>query len=473
MADARYDRLSAQDTTFLAMEGPNTQMHVAGLLIFESDPLANEDGGVDFESIRKATGALLHEVPRYRQKLLWVPFIEQPVWVDDPDFHLDYHVRHTSLPRPGSAAQLKRMAARIMSQSLDRNRPLWEMWVIEGLEGGRFATLSKIHHCMIDGVAGVDLAMILLSTRPEREIAEPPPFVPRPAPTRRELLRDELIHRATLPLRSLGDLRGLRREPAALRRELGARARALAELIGWAIRPPSATPINGPLGPQRRFDWLDLPLAPVKEMRRAVGCSVNDVVLTLVTGALRRYLQRRNVDPGSLDFRVSAPVSVRRDTERGRLGNRVSSWIVRLPLDEADPLAQLSAIHQTTRELKRSNQALGVEVMMQVAEWTPPVLLSLGAQAASGPINSIVTNVPGPQFPLYLLGARLLEMVPVVPLLDRIGLGVALFSYDGHLFWGFNADAALVPDLELIAQGIRAGFVELAHLLEVEVEVAL
>jgi WS/DGAT/MGAT family acyltransferase len=349
-----------------------------------------------------------------------------------------------------------------MSQQLDRARPLWELWVVEGLDGDRFATISKMHHCMIDGSAGVDLAHVLLSLTPEYEIPEAPPFIPRPAPTQRELLRDELLYRARLPLRALRGYRALRRETRDLVAEVGMRARAIGELVGWAIQPASETPINGATTPHRRFDWLSMSLTEIKSVRKAAGCSVNDVLLTTVSGALREYMKLRNTDPAQLDFRVSSPVSVRRKEERGKLGNRVSSWIVQLPLGESDPVERLQAIHGATRKLKQSNQALGVEMMMQIAEWTPPVLLSLGAQAASGPINSIVTNVPGPQFPLYMFGARMLEMYPVAPLLPEMGLAIAIFSYDGRIFWGFNADYALVPDLGVFVGLVEKSFDEFA-----------
>jgi WS/DGAT/MGAT family acyltransferase len=464
----RYERLSAQDNSFLVGESPTTYMHVAGVQIFESGPLRTREGGVDFDLIRRGTEALLHRIPRYRQRLQWTPIFSHPVWVDDPDFNIDYHMRHTSLPRPGGIDQLKRMSARIMAQELDRARPLWELWVVEGLSGGRFATISKIHHCMIDGSSGVDLAQILFSPSPDYVIPDKPRFMPRPAPSGRELLRDELVRRAILPLRALQGMRAFQREAEDVRTEVTTRVRALSELLGWAIQPSSETPINDDLSPHRRFDWLPMSLTQVKEVRKAAGCSVNDVILTTVAGALRDYMRLRNVDPAELDFRISAPVSVRREEERGRLGNRVSSWILKLPLGVADPLERLREIHETTQQLKESKQALGVEMMMQIAEWTPPVLLSLGAQAASGPINSIVTNVPGPQFPLYMFGARLLEMYPVVPLLEGMGLGIALFSYDGRIFWGFNADYQLVPDLEVFVGLIEKSFRGLAVALGVE-----
>jgi diacylglycerol O-acyltransferase len=459
---AAYDRLSVTDASFLIAETPSTPTHVAAVQVLERGELGTEDGGIDFESIKKATAAVLHRIPRYRQRIEWTPLIGHPVWVDDPHFNLDYHVRHTSLPKPGSIAQLKRLSARIMAQNLDRARPLWELWVVEGLCEDRFATIHKIHHCMIDGMAGMDLMQILFSTRAERVIPEMPKYHPRPAPSAVRLLRDESLRRAMLPLRALRGIRALRRETGDLREEIRVRARALGGFLGSSVTPSSESPINGEVGPHRRLDWLSMPLDAVKRVRKAAGCTVNDVVLASVSGALREYLADRGADPPSLDFRVSAPVSVRREAERGAMGNRVSSWIVRLPLGERRPAARLEAIARLTRELKQSQQAMAVEMMMQVAEWTPPILLSLGARAATGPINSIVTNVPGPQFPLYLLGSRLLEIYPVVPLLATTGLCFALSSYDGRLFWGFNADYDLVPDLERIPALVEKSFLELA-----------
>ena len=457
-----YERLSAQDASFLVAERPSVPMHVAGTQIFEAGPLARPDGGVDIDAFKRATEAVLHLIPRYRQRLEWIPFENHPVWVDDRQFNLDYHIRHTALPRPGGSEQLKRMTARIMAQQLDRSRPLWETWVVEGLEGGRFAVISKIHHCMMDGSGGVDLAQILLSPSPRYELGEPMAYFPRPVPSSWELLRDSCVHRLLLPFEVTRSIREFTRQTADWRQELWTRAQAVGALLGWAVRPASQTPLNGRLGPHRRFDWLTMPLADVKAVRRATGCSVNDVILATVAGAVREFMVLRRVRPEEIDFRVSAPVSMRRDEERGTLGNRVSSWIVQLPIGERDPMKRLEMIHAVTQELKESRQALGVEMIMAMAEWTPTLLMSLGARAASGPINMIVTNVPGPQFPLYLLGARLVEAYPTVPLLENTGLGVALFSYDGKLCWGFNADYELMPDLLSFVRAISSSFTDLA-----------
>lgn len=462
-----YERLSAQDQSFLAFETRNVHMHVAATQIYQAGDLATDEGGIDFDRYKRATEAVLHLIPRYRQKLKWIPIENRAIWVDDRHFNLDYHIRHTSLPRPGGMGQLARLSQRVMSQPLDRSRPLWEVWVVEGLQDDRFAVVTKIHHCMIDGASGVDLSMILMSPTPERDVHEPVPYIPRPVPSTYELLRDEMFDRLKAPLELVRGIRKFTAETEDLRTEIGIRLRAVQQLVGWAVRGASETPINGRVGPHRRFDWLTMELDDVKAVRRALGCTVNDIVLATVSGAVREYLIRRRVDPATLDFRTSAPVSVRKEEDKGKLGNNVSSWIIRLPLDEEDPLRRIEAIHATTQDLKQSKQALGVEMMMAAAEWAPSSLLSLGAQAASGPINMIVTNVPGPQFPLYMLGAKLEAMYPVVPLLENMGLGVALFSYDGKICWGFNADYELVPDLGAFVRLVRKSFAEIQEAIRV------
>ena len=463
MARYAYDRLSALDNSFLILERPNAYMHVASTQILEAGPLRLPNGGIDSAAFKRLTAASLHLIPRYRQKLQFVPLEGHPVWIDDDRFNLDYHVRHTSLPRPGSDAQLKALSARIMQQPLDRSRPLWEMWVVEGLEDDRFAIISKVHHCMIDGVSGVDLMNILMTPEPDTQIAEAPVYIPRPAPTPLELLRHETWRRMTLPLQALRDARRFTLEAQDVRREIAVRARAVLQTLGSSLRRPSETPINRPIGPHRRFDWCVMKLHEVKAIRKSLGGSLNDVVLTIVTGAVRRYLESRRVDPDEIQFRVMAPVSVRSSGQRGKLGNQVSAWFIDLPLDEPDPRAQLARIAQTTGELKESRQAVGATVLTQAAEWTPSTLLALGARNVTRflPFNMVVTNVPGPQVPIYTLGAPLLEIFPHVPLMDRLGLGVALMSYDGRLCWGFNADYDLVPDLAVFVRAIQDAFDEL------------
>jgi WS/DGAT/MGAT family acyltransferase len=450
-----YDRLSAQDNNFVLWERGNVRMHIASVLVCDAGPLRKREGGIDVELFKCATESFLHLVPRYRQRLHEIPFFGHSVWVDDPHFDLDYHIRHTALPVPGSADQLKRLSARIMAQPLDRKRPLWETWVVEGLEGDRFAMITKIHHCMIDGASGVDLAYIQMSPTPEvRELGTPPPFHPRPAPSRFELWRAEVTRQLGIPFEIVRDFRQFTADAEDLGEELLTRAKAVVNTLGMGTSADD-TPINGRVGPHRRFDWLSCQVDDLKAIRKAWGCTINDVVLTIVTGAIREYLVSRRVDPALIDFRVSSPVSVRKEEERGTMGNKVSSWIIPLPIAYANPREQLDAIHALTRELKESRQALGVEMMMQVAEWTPSVLLSLGARAMSGPINTIVTNVPGPQIPLYFHGARVREIYPMVPLMDGMGLGIAVTSYAGTMNFGFNADPDIVPDLERFTEMMR------------------
>jgi len=463
MARYAYERLSAQDLCFLLAEDERSPMHVGAVAVLEAGPLGNADGGIDVARYRRAVESVLHWIPRYRQKLAWVPLDRWPVWIDDRHFDLGYHIRHLSLPRPGTLEQLKELASRVLARRLDRSRPLWEIWVIEGLEGGlHFALLCKIHHCLTDGAGGADLSQILFSPASSAEIAEPVPYMPRPPPTPLELLGHGLRERASLPLRTLRRVRDrLEHADADWSEELRRSAAAVARLARSSVRRASQTPINGELSPHRRFDWLTMPLDDVRELRRVLGCSVNDVVLATVAGALRRYLFRRRVEPGQLDFRIAAPVNVRRDESRGRLGNHVSSWIVRLPLDEAGPLERLEQIRRLTDELKTSEASRGIELLMGAAEWLPAGVLALGVGLARGPVNMIVTNVPGPQFRLYSVGAPLLGMYPLVPLVPGGGLGIALFSYEGRLCWGFNADWELVPDLRAFVSDVGAAFEEL------------
>jgi diacylglycerol O-acyltransferase len=306
MAPYDYERLSTMDNSFLASETPATPMHVAGLEIFEAGPLRTEHGGIDVGRIRAAYLGVLHRMPRYRQKLMWTPVEDRPVWIDDLHFNLDDHIRHVSLPRPGGEAELKRVASRLIANHLDWRRPLWEAWVIEGLERDRFAILAKTHHCMIDGLAGVEIAQLMLSPSPEEEVAEPEPWRPRPAPTPTELLRDEALRYAGLPLRAL---RALSSEVEDVGAELRSRYRAMQGFVDASTSASSPTPINGPLGPHRRFDWLTMAMGDVKAIRRKLGCTVNDVFLATATDAFRGVLQDEGLDLGEIVFRASTPVA--------------------------------------------------------------------------------------------------------------------------------------------------------------------
>ena len=472
MAAYAFERLTAQDAGFLWAETPNQPMHVGALALFETGPLVGKDGGVDIDRYRRQVESILHWIPRYRQKIEWTPIEEWPIWVDDRNFDIGYHIRHIALPRPGTTDQLKDLAARINARRLDRRHPLWEVWVIEGVaEGSQFAILNKIHHCMIDGAAGADLSQILMSPSKSFEESEPLPYMPRPQPSQTELLMDSVSRSVARPLEFLRD--GIRRTTASKAETkatmggqpptLEARLGAMAQLLESALKPASPTPLNGELGPHRRFEWLTISLDDTKELSQVFGCTINDVVLATVTRALRRYLFRRRVDYRAMDFRVSTPVSTRRPEHDRRQGNHVSTWVVPLPLACEDEVEQIEAISNLTSELKDTDASLAVETIMDLAEWVPGPILSraLGAASGSGPVNMIVTNVPGPQFPLYLAGAKLLAMYPIVPLIPGGGLGIALFSYEGKLCWGFNGDYELVPDLPEFKADVQAAFEEL------------
>ena len=462
-----YDRLSAQDATFLDLETPNHHQHIAAAVVFESGPLATPDGGVDIERVRAYVGSRLHRLPRYRQRLARIPIENHPVWVDDPHFRLSYHVRHTALPHPGDLGQLKALVSRIISRPLDRERPLWETWVVEGIDGGsRFALVQKVHHCMIDGIAGVDLMAVLLSADPDETPEPAPPWEPRPIPDGLELLKGEVTRRVEGAFRALGRAPRALRDPVGALEQLWEELEAVAETLTAGLRSASETPINRPLGPHRRFDWTEIPLPRVKAVKDVLGGTVNDVVLATVAGALRRFFSLRRIPVDGLQIRANVPVSLRSRDERGTLGNRIALLMAELPVDEPDPGRRLERVRETMGRLKKSRQAMGAEVLAAVSDWTSATLLSLAVRVAARgrPYNLVVTNVPGPQMPLYLLGARMEACYPVVNLLPNQGLGVALFSYAGTLFWGFTADLDQLPDLSDFVHAIEDCFAELEDL---------
>ncbi len=460
-----YERLSALDNSFLALESRSTHMHVAGIVTFAAEPLRTKQGGIDMARIRRLVESKLHLIPRYRQRLARVPVENHPVWVDDEHFNVEYHVRHYSLPLPGNFDQLRNLVGLIMSQQLDRSKPLWEFNVVEGLEDDRFAIISKIHHCMIDGIAGVDLMAVLLNLAPSDEIADPEPFTPRQEPSGSELLIRETARRTGKTIAAMRSLRQLNDDTTQLLRDGAYRARAAGYSLtsGW-LTTASATPLNGTVGPNRLFGTLRTSLRDIKKIKNAAGGSVNDVVLATVAGGVRRFLRdMREYDIAGVDFRAMAPVSVRSQDQRGTLGNQVAMWLVSLPVDESDPMARLEAVKRSTGRLKETNQALGAATLVRLSAGAPATLVSMASRLATGvrPFNMTVTNVPGPQFPLYLLESEMLESYPLVPLWHGHGIGLALFSYAGSVFWGFNADYDLVPDVDAFARAIEESFAEL------------
>ncbi|HEY5683988.1 MAG TPA: wax ester/triacylglycerol synthase family O-acyltransferase [Acidimicrobiia bacterium] len=468
MTEPFYEPLSYLDSSFLALETRTTHMHVAGVALFEATPLTGEDGGIDIERIRLHIASKLQYIPRYRQRLGFVPYNRSPVWIDDDSFSFDYHVRHTSLPRPGSDEQLKRLAGRIVSQQLDRTKPLWELWVVEGVSDDRFAIIAKIHHCMIDGIAGVDLTTILMNVIPTSEVEAIPEWNPRPAPSGTQLAVAEMAKRARKTIENLTSVSETALSSRDMAGQLLHRLSAAGQSLrsGW-LTPSGRTPLNPDIGPNRRFDWTEIPLESVKTVKNVLGGSLNDVVLATVAGAVRHFLEvERDFDTSALEFRVMAPVSVRRPDQRGTLGNQVAMWLVTLPVSEPDPARRLELIAAETKNLKATDQALGAATLVDLSRGTPLPLLSLANRLvgrAMRPFNMTVTNVPGPQFPMYLLDSRMLANYPIVPLWSQHGVGIALFSYDGRLLWGIHADYDALPDTGAMIDSIHHSFAQLEN----------
>ena len=463
-----YERLSFLDNTFLAMEGSTNPMHVGGTLVFAGGSLSDGGGGgVDIDAIRRFVEARLQHVPRYRQRLQWIPIERHPVWVDDAHFDPTYHIRHVALPHPGSEEQLQQMAGRILSQRLDRGKPMWEAWVVEGLEDGSFALVTKVHHCMIDGIGGVDLLKVLLAPFPSDDIGEPDDYRARAAPTPAQLFADEAIRRVIAPMVAAQSARRFVEETKELGEDLKHRLLAMRQSArsGW-FRRASATPLNARIGPNRRIAFLETPLDQVKSIKNALGGTVNDVVIAAVAGAVRSFLsERRAVDVDDLDFRAMVPVSTRGEGEEATgLGNQVTMWLLDLPVGEPDPVERLRRVSELTIDRKEADHALGAAMLTQSASFTPSTVLSVAARLAAAtarPFNMTITNVPGPQVPLYLLDARLTRIHPMVPLWVNHGVGVALFSYDGTLDWGIAADWDLVPDLDDFVDRVVEALAEL------------
>ena len=458
-----YQRLSAMDASFLGIEDESCHMHVGAVLIFDAAPLRAPGGGIDIDRIRAAIHARLHLVPRFRQRLAQVPYERVPIWVDDDRFRLAYHVRHTALPQPGDERVLKRLVGRIMSQALDRKRPVWEIWVVEGLAGDRFALISKTHHCMVDGISGADLMSVILDATPDAGVGTPEPWEPAPHPSGARLVLDAALRRAAQPGEALRAAYSAVTSPRSQLRTLTEAARGLAQTFAPALNPVSRTPLNVEVGPHRRFDWTAMRVADLKAVKNVLGGTLNDVVLATVSGALRSFFALRGLDAANLTVRALVPVSVRSQDERGSLGNRVTQMTAPLPVDRADPVARLTAVRATTAGLKESRQALGGEVLTAISEWTVPNILvqAVRLAARARPYNLIVTNVPGPQIPLYLQGALMRTAYPVVPLFENLALVVGLFSYNGGLFWGVNGDWEQLPDLHEFVLGLERSFEEL------------
>jgi WS/DGAT/MGAT family acyltransferase len=447
-AQGHLDRLSVVDNSFLAQEREASHMHVGGLMIFEGPPPSRED-------FRRGIESRLHLVPRYRQKLAFPRFqMGRPLWVDDPRFNLDYHVRHTALPAPGTIDQLRQLAGRIFSQRLDRSKPLWETWLVQGLEDNRFALISKTHHSLIDGVAGVDLTTVLFDLNPvPPEIpAEIPEWTPNAEPSDAQLIAEGVkgVVKAPVDLAA----RALRAVQHPQRAAAGAReaAEGIGEVVWAGMNPAPETPLNVPIGPHRRLYWVKSSLADFKKIKDELGGTVNDVVLAVVTGALRRWLRARGIRTEGLELRALVPVSIRSSDESGQLGNRIAAMRGPLPVYVQDPVERLRIVSEAMRGLKDSKQALGAEVIAGLQDFAPPTLLAQASRLnfSTRLFNCIVTNVPGPQFPLYIQGRELLDLIPVAFLPEDHALAVAMMSYNGGLTFGLLGDYDAMPDIDEI-----------------------
>jgi diacylglycerol O-acyltransferase / wax synthase len=456
------DRLSPLDASFLYLEEPTTPMHVGSVAVF--DP---PEGGFDYPALVSLIEQRIGLVPRFRQKVRTVPGrVANPVWVDDADFDATYHVRRSALPRPGSDAQLRELVGRLMGRPLDRSRPLWEMYLVEGLENGRVAVITKTHHAMVDGVAAVDIGTVILDAGPTPREVPRDDWRPKAAPGTVGLLAGavgDLVRRPTAVVETArvtaGDVR------ATTGRVTGA-ALGLLAAGRTAVKSAPASPLNATIGQSRRFGVARTELDDYKLVRKAHGGTVNDVVLAVVAGALRTWLLTRGepVLP-STTVRAMVPVSVRAEDSSG--GNRVSSYLVDLPVGESSPIVRLARVSYEMRGLKDVHQSVGADVLVGLSGFAPPTIHSLGARVASSLsrrlYNVVVTNVPGPQFPLYAGGARMLEVFPVVPLAKGQAVSIGLTSYDGGVYFGMNADRDAMSDIDVLGQLIEESLAELVE----------
>ncbi|HEX4563979.1 MAG TPA: wax ester/triacylglycerol synthase family O-acyltransferase [Solirubrobacteraceae bacterium] len=448
--------MSPMDASFLHIEGPMNPMHIGGVSIFEGP-------APPFERLEEMVARKLGRVPRYRQKVRFVPFeLGRPVWVDDPHFNLPYHLRHSALPAPGSDEQLRATAGRIFAQRLDRDKPLWEIWMVEGLRGSRWALLSKVHHCMVDGVSATDLMTIMFED--DASPADDVPWHPAPEPSDAELIVRTLTRRTLNPSEQLRSVRAALRAPRHTLEQALDLARGLASSASL-LRPAGSTSLVGPVGPHRAWATAHVRLGDVKAVRAELGGTVNDVVLSVVAGGLRDLLQERGERVEGRAVRALVPVSVRKPSERGTYNNRVSAMFAELPVGVEDPAERLAIVGAQMDGLKQSKQAVAGDVLTSLSGFAPAMLLAMGARlAARAPslgLQTGVTNVPGPQTPLHTLGRRLLESFPFVPVIGTVRISIAIFSYDGGLYFGVTGDYDSSNDVDVLTRGIERSMSEL------------
>lgn len=457
------ERMSPQDASFLHIEDRVSHMHIGSVAVFEGpEP--------PFDQVVAMIRSKLPLVPRYRQVVRWVPLqLGRPVWIDDVHFDLDYHLRHTALPTPGGDDELRNLVGRVMSQPLDRTRPLWEIWIVQGLRGGRWALLSKTHHCMVDGVSGTDVLTLVLDSSPNDVPAPAPPWRPRAEPSSVDLAGRSVRDLMRSPYEQVRALRSATRVPRRAGSQLVEVVSGLRGMATLMVPTPTST-LNGPLGPNRRWGWASTTVDDIKRIRKDTGATFNDVLLAATTRGFRDLLRARGESVDRV-VRTLVPVSVRpRDASGRAVGdgtfeNRVSAMFAGLPVHVADPIERLRLVSAQMAGLKESKQAVAGEALTSLTGFAPPALLAAGmrlsARLPQRTLNTVTTNVPGPQRPLYAAGRRMVAAYPYVPLAGQIRIGVAMFSYDGAVNFGVTGDYDAVPDIELLCQGIADGMSEM------------
>jgi WS/DGAT/MGAT family acyltransferase len=454
------DRMSPLDASFLVIEDDKNPMHIGSVAIFEGPPPTYGD-------VVRMIASKLPLVPRYRQKARMLPWqLGRPVWVDDPHFQILYHIRHTAVPSPGSEEQLRNLAGRVFGQRLDRGKPLWEVWIVEGLRDGRWAFVSKVHHSIVDGVAGTDLMSVIMDLSPELREPEIESWESRREPSTVELLADAAMDSFIRPMERLRGLPAFARAPLPSGMSLHDVRRSISVTID-TLRKRTAE-LNGPIGPHRRWSWARSSLADVKAIRSLLPGTVNDVVLAVITRGFRDLLLGRGAEVEGRVLRTLVPVSVRSASERGTYNNRVSGMFPDLPVGIADPVERLDNIRQQMNGLKESKMAVGGESLIQMAGFAPPMLLGLGQRLASrlpqNVVNTVTTNVPGPQVPLYVMGRQMVEAYPFVPIMGSVRISIAIFSYLGGLTFGVTGDYDTTADIDVLCRGIEDGVQELLQI---------
>lgn len=457
------DRLSPLDVSFLYLEEPTTAMHVGGVSVLR--PPA--DGTFDYERLVELISERIGLIPRYRQKVKWVPgHLANPVWVDDPDFDVTYHVRRSALPKPGSPEQLRELVGRLMSRQLDRNRPLWEIYLVEGLANGEAAIVTKTHHAMVDGRSAMDIGALILDVTPEPRETDAVEWRPGREPNRIALVAGAVTDLVRRPVAAADAVRLGAMDVKTTAGRLLRGAGGVLSAARLTMRSAPDSPLNVTIGEQRRFGMAATALDDYKRVRKAHGGTVNDVVLATVSGALRAWLLTRGepVTPAT-SVRAMVPVSVREAGAQGDGGNKVSSYFVDLPVGEPNPVVRLHQVSYAMKAHKDSNQSIGAEAIIALAGFAPPTLHAMSARLGSTMtrrlFNLVVTNVPGPQFPLYAAGAEMLSVYPVVPLAKGQAVCIGLTSYNGGVFYGLNADRDAMPDVDVLAQCIEESLAEL------------